>query len=314
MRSWSIVARSAYGVILTALVLIACRCAWAAEGSTGQYILGTLGPLAGVLPPPGSYLNTDFIFVPNVEQTVGESGGSPFINATGEAFAVLLRPLFVTPKRVFGANYGFSLNLPIAVANLQAWTATPQMRRIAYREERISGLGDLAITPLILGWHDGNLHYLTYLSFYVPIGQFCTGRLLNIGHNHYAIDPGIAVTWLDRKNGHELSAAMGMTFNTENPDTHYRSGNELHLDYVAAQHFPTGAEVGLTGFVYWQVTGDSGQGAVLGPFKGQAYALGPIIGYRTKSGTRFYLKHYFQFGVENRFDGGITWFSVKMPL
>jgi hypothetical protein len=37
--------------------------------------------------------------------------------------------------------------------------------------------------------------------------------------------------------------------------------------------------LGVGGYVYRQVTGDSGPGAHLGPFEGQVVAVGPLLGY-----------------------------------
>ncbi|MGH6829912.1 MAG: transporter [Methylocella sp.] len=44
--------------------------------------------------------------------------------------------------------------------------------------------------------------------------------------------------------------------------------------------------VGLVGYVYNQLTGDSGSGAVLGDFKSQASAINPQLGYFFKVGDR----------------------------
>jgi hypothetical protein len=56
------------------------------------------------------------------------------------------------------------------------------------------------------------------------------GRRRSLGTNHWAIDGGGGYTYLDPKQGHELSAALGFTYNLENPDTHYRNGLSTHLD------------------------------------------------------------------------------------
>ena len=85
--------------------------------------------------------------------------------------------------------------------------------------------------------------------------------------------PVFAFTYLN-KDGWEVSAKVMYDFNTENQDTNYQSGQELHADFVAAKHFGPLA-IGVGGYAYRQTTPDSGYGAVFGGFEGQAVALGP---------------------------------------
>ncbi|MFX8820919.1 transporter, partial [Acinetobacter baumannii] len=86
--------------------------------------------------------------------------------------------------------------------------------------------------------------------------------------NHWAFDFNGAVTWLNTTTGLELSSALGFTFNTENPDSHYKSGDDFHVEFAAVQNFSKSFGIGVTGYHYQQLTGDSGSGAVLGDFKG----------------------------------------------
>jgi hypothetical protein len=61
-----------------------------------------------------------------------------------------------------------------------------------------------------------------------------------------------------------------------------------------------------------QLTGDSGSGAVLGPFKGKVDAIGPGLIYTTLLGTTPFIlnvRHYREFNVENRWEGHSTIFS-----
>ena len=47
------------------------------------------------------------------------------------------------------------------------------------------------------------------------------------------------------------------------------------MAYNATRQF----QVGLSGYYYKQVIGDSGSGATLGDFKGEAYGIGPAVQY-----------------------------------
>lgn len=62
--------------------------------------------------------------------------------------------------------------------------------------------------------------------------------------------------------------------NTENNDTNYKTGDEFHVDVVANQFLSATFAIGLRGYYFRQVTGDSGSGAVLGDFKGESLGIG----------------------------------------
>ena len=87
-----------------------------------------------------------------------------------------------------------------------------------------------------------------------------------------------AVTYLDPTLGIELSMVGGFTINGENPDTDHRTGRELHVEAGPTKLIKE-LSAGVIGAHYQQVTGDSGPGATLGPYKGRNTAVGGVIGY-----------------------------------
>jgi hypothetical protein len=117
-------------------------------------------------------------------------------------------------------------------------------------------------------------------------------------------------------NGREASLYLGADFNTENPDTNYKTGTQLHLDGTFAQHLPLFgglAGVGITGYWYEQVTGDSGSGANFGDFKGRTAGLGPVVSYVFKIGSVDMIaeaKWLHEFETRNRLEGDIVWFKL----
>ena len=95
------------------------------------------------------------------------------------------------------------------------------------------------------------------LAGYAPTGDYEVGRLANTGKNFWTIEPTLGLMYFGQKNGIEASVFFGADFNTENPDTDYKSGTQLHVDGTLAQHFPLFgglAGVGVNGFWYEQVT------------------------------------------------------------
>ena len=107
----------------------------------------------------------------------------------------------------------------------------------------------------------------------------------------------------------QVNGATGFTFNFENTATDYRSGNEFHFEWAVGLEFAPGLLIGVVGYDYRQLTGDTGSGARLGPFKGSVDAIGPGLIYTTLLGqTPFILnvRHYQEFNAQNRWEGNST--------
>ena len=111
--------------------------------------------------------------------------------------------------------------------------------------------------------------------------------------NHWSADIGGGYTYLNPDTGREFSATAGVTYNFENPDTNYQSGIDAHLDWGLSQFVSEQTHVGLVGYFFYQLTGDSGSGAVLGDFKSRVNGVGPQVG------------HLFEMG------GGQAYFNAK---
>ena len=92
---------------------------------------------------------------------------------------------------------------------------------------------------------------------------------------------------------------------------------ESGLVFGAAQHFPKGLTLGVAGYYYDQVTGDSGSGDPLGSFKGRVTAVGPFLGYDFKMRGRpvsAKLRWLHEFDVTNRLEGDVGVLNVAFPL
>jgi hypothetical protein len=146
------------------------------------------------------------------------------------------------------------------------------------RADRRSGdsfaLSDIALIPVQLNWSAGAFSFKASQAIIAPTGAYDPDRAVNLGRNYWSFDTAAAVTWFDPEGGREVSLAPGIMFNTENPDTDYRTGAEFHLDFTATQFLSESFAVGLRGYWYKQITGDSGAGAVLGDFKSESVGLG----------------------------------------
>jgi hypothetical protein len=170
-------------------------------------------------------------------------------------------------------------------------------------------VGDL-YPMLTLKWHDGVNNWMTYLTGDIPVGAYDPNRLSNIGLGHGAVDGSGGYTYLNPVTGHEFSTVAGFTYNFKNPDTQYQSGIDFHLDWGASQFLSKQFFVGLVGYAYQQVTADSGQHPILGPFESRVIGIGPQAGHIFPIGKMqryLNLKGYGEFDAANRPSGWNTW-------
>jgi hypothetical protein len=65
---------------------------------------------------------------------------------------------------------------------------------------------------------------------------------------------------LSPQTGIEFSAVTGFTYNFTNNDTDYKNGIDWHVDWGASHFLSKQMFVGIAGYYYHQLTGDSGSG------------------------------------------------------
>lgn len=180
-----------------------------------------------------------------------------------------------------------------------------------------ANLGDIAITPL-LGWHEGDFHWMLAPSLFAPTGHYDRGDLANVGKNHWAIDLSAGFTWLTTKTGQEVSVFAGYTVNFENHATDYETGDEVHVELALIQHLPFGLSIGAVAYYYDQVTDDRGGASdLLGGFQGRVFGAGPMLGWMFPLGTKqasLSARWYREWGAENRLEGDIGFVTFTLEL
>ncbi|NUS68567.1 MAG: transporter [Ensifer adhaerens] len=298
--------------------IVAPLTANAAENGAGFYLLGARGPMAGLLAPPGTYVQNDTYFY------FGELKGNKQLPLGGEIvgevdaklFGDFVTGLWVMPEEVLGGNLGFTAVVPFGGPNVDATLSAPRAGRSASVSDSIFTIGD-PVLGATLGWHEGDFHWTANASVNVPIGDYQKGELANLSFNRWAGDFTVAGTWFNPETGLDLSGAAGFTFNGENPATDYRTGTEFHAEWAVTQHFSPQFSAGVAGYFYQQVTGDSGAGARLGPFKGRIAAIGGTMGYNFKMAetpVSLTLKVFQEFGAKNRPEGTAGFVTIAFPI
>jgi hypothetical protein len=288
----------------------------AAEYGFSSYALGQNSFGAGVTPPPGIYVS---IAVGVYTADIGRSETFGGVNIAAGAHARFessaINGLYVFDHKVLGGNLGVSATVPVGFVSLDA-SVSAGLGPGIQRSVEGGGLGDI-ISKVQLGWQHGEFSHTLYLQDVAPTGRYETGFSPIIGLHRPGIDTGWAFTWANKATNLQLNGALGVTFNFENTATNYKTGDEFHFEWAAGYQLAPGLVLGVVGYDYRQLTGDSGSGAVLGSFKGKVDAIGLGASGTTLLGAMpviTNIRGYKEFDAENRWEGYSSTASVTVKF
>jgi hypothetical protein len=294
-------------------LLMLCPAANAEEGGTGHYAVGGVATLIDAAPTqPGWTVQPLFLHYD------GDFSGSSSVPVGGvistglEATidAVTLGGLYTFGQTVLGAHYSVGVYVPYI------WMEVTGTLGGFSRTDKVEGLGDIVIIPAMLAWKSGSWQFGAFLPIYAPTGDYEVGRLANEGLNYWTFDPTVGASFSSEKTGFNFGLHAGVTFNTKNEATNYHSGSVLHAEISAQQLLPVGPGFlgfGVNGFLYEQISGDSGSGATSGNFKGRSVGIGPVLSYilPTETGALVFEARWLpELDTKNRLEGDYFWFKV----
>ncbi len=296
------------------------ECARADNGGLSFWLPGAFGSLAAAPGVPGWAYSTIYLHIESGAQSNKEfvRGGSVVagLNAKADAVVQGLTYTFATP--VFGGQAAVSvLGAPGHVSDgIDATLTGPRGNTIS------GGVSDSRTTFAdvfyqgTLKWNHGVNNTMVYLTGNIPSGTYDPARLANLSFGFVAVDSGVGYTYFNPKTGYEFSLVGGLTYSFINPDLQYQNGIDFHLDWAASRFVSKNVQLGLGGYLFQQVTGDSGAGAKLGDFRGRVLGIGPQIGFIFPLGEQHQgylnLKAYKDFAAENRPEGYSAWVTFAI--
>jgi hypothetical protein len=310
----------------TTLLAALCGCSLllqpylhAEEGGSGHYMPGSISDFVdGVPAKPAFIARYNLLYYhgsvsANVPIPIG---GQTTLGAEATSWAHGLT-LAWRPPIDQGDRWSYALSATVPFVWMDVSANVTSGPLTGNRSSSLNSIGDIVLMPLMLNYNiNSNLNANFRVGIYAPTGDYEVGRLANTGKNFWTFEPTLGLMYFGLNNGREASIFVGADFNTENPDTHYRSGTQFHVDGTLAQHFPLLgglAGVGVNGFWYDQITGDSGSGATFGDFKSRTTGLGPVLSYVFKVGKTDMiaeLKWLHEVDTTKRLEGDIVWFKL----
>lgn len=256
----------------------------------GENLLGDHGVASGSQPLPGWYATG--LYYRYSADTIRKSDGSQLAldptqpaSQTIHAFVPLV--LYVSPAKLFGANYGAMIAPSFANGSLEA-------PAFGFESSAGTGAGDLYVVPLQLGWHLRRADVTTSFGFYAPTGRYTAGASDNIGKGMWSyelsggttlyFDPERSVSFATTAYWETHTAKEGTEVTVGRTTlTGVKVGQLLTLEGGLGKSFMKGAvSVGAAYYAQWKVTDDEfgfsitpPGGALLG--KHHVVAFGPDV-------------------------------------
>jgi hypothetical protein len=306
---------------------------FADENGISFWLPGLFGSLAAVPQQPGWALT-----VMNYYDSVGANGAvaasreitigrfNPTVNVnlnvnvSAKIDVALINPSYVFATPVFGGQLTVGMmaitgvNSTALNGSLTIAAGPLAIMRQGGISQTTTDFGDL-YPQAIIRWNNGVNNWMVYATGDIPVGEYSSTNLANIGLGHGAVDGGGGYTYFNPQTGHEFSAVTGLTYNLVNPSTNYQSGVDWHLDWGASQFVSKQVFFGAVGYFYEQISPDSGCAPQLCPFESGVIGIGPQMGVIVPLGqiqAYLNLKAYYEFEGHDRPSGWNTWLTLSL--
>lgn len=294
--------KESLSLALACSILGVGQSALATEGGGSSYPMGAENFMSGAMPPPGFY-GMAYMQHYEADDLNGNDGKSLPIDFKLRANVIAPRFVWVTEQKVLGGDLAVAVTAPLVDLKVS----------VNGESDRKQELGDI-IVGSGLGYHYSDKFHAVYaVDVIVPTGQYDKNDMVNIGRNYWAIQPVAAFSYVDPA-GLNVDVKAMYDFNMENPDTDYKSGQEVHADFAVGWGLNNGWVVGVGGYAYTQTTDDEVDGSRVKDNKGKAFAIGPSIKYSSPDGWFVTAKWQQEQSVRNRPEGEAYWIKLAVPF
>jgi hypothetical protein len=187
----------------------------------------------------------------------------------------------VSKTKFLGANVGALVVVPFANASLDA-------PAFAIADEIDTGVADMLVRPIDLGWHTKRADIAAGLQVYVPVGRYEPDGSDNLGKGMWTYEPFVGATvFFDEKKTVSLATTAYWEFHGSKEDSDVKVGQILSLQGGLGKSFLGGGLViGGAYYAQWKVTRDQLRGFVLPggeeieldfPNKHKVFGFGPDV-------------------------------------
>lgn len=275
----------------------------------GQYIPGFSGLNSGIQAPEGITYANIFIWYPTT-RFKDRNGGTVPIDFDLDLIADFNLLAYTTKAKFLGANVGMAVAVPIV--------NTPVSLPRLDADISPTGIGDIYVEPINLGWKLKRADVRAAYGFVAPTGKFGTPSETTTtdywGHEITAA----STFYLDKTKLTQVSISTNWEFHQKKRHEDLKVGNNMTLEAGLGKIFVKNQgkqliQFGAVGYAEFQLTKDSGTAVpVLIPNnKDRVFAIGPEFGVILPTRKfNFLVRVLPEFGAHNRTQGVTVVFGV----
>jgi len=241
-----------------ALLFVAVFLGWSllnpsAAQLSGHNTKGDFGLQAGTQPPPGWYV-VPMYYDYSADKFRDKNGDRFLANTSGGSIdvgATVVGIIWVTEKKVFGGNYGFSI-FPAVTNNALEFPPSGVSAEVS------TGLADLYIQPVNLGWNTTRADFTAGLGVYAPTGEYDSNGSSNRGLGMWSYEVfGGTTVYLDKAKTWHFATFAAFETHGKKDGTDIRVGDLLTLEGGIGKSFKEGAlSVGIAYYAQWKLSDD----------------------------------------------------------
>jgi hypothetical protein len=276
-REWTY-PRAAWFLVAAAAALWMVDPSLAIEGNTAAGPIGGTDIRSALLPPPGLYGGIVGLVSPVHEIHDGTGKPAPGLDAVN-LIARFAGPflVYVPDYKLFGGSIGLFGTAPIGQQCGQLVSFIPGKCTSGFGDPYVEAAWSRSFGQLRPSRDPGafpiveGLTVALGLGAVIPVGKYDpklqATNGITVGNNTWDVAPSIAVTFTTPPllaEGTEFSAKLYWNNYGTNPDTHYKAGSLLDVDFALTEHIGR-FQIGVAGFYAFQVVDDRQFGVVLPP-------------------------------------------------
>jgi hypothetical protein len=171
-------------------------------------------------------------------------------NNTGTVSALANRLVYITNTQFLGANYGMETIVPVLRKSLSF--------NAAGISESSSGVGDIYVGPLVLGWHGSNWDAVAAAGLWFDNASSDSASAPGNGYKSTMLTGG-GTYYFDAAKTWTGSALVRYEMNTTQSNN-FKPGNQVSMEWGFGKSLGA-VQVGLVGYDQWQTSNDTGPGA-----------------------------------------------------
>jgi len=310
--------------VLAAGVML-LRAAPAQAQLNGSHSLGDFGVQSGSQPLPGVYAG--LFYYRYSTDTIKDSDGktvNPSPGAPGSVDLAAAAPMlwYVSKAKFLGANYGVMVIVPWANASLEA-------PAFGLSNTIDTGLADMILRPIDLGWHTARADVAAGFQVYVPTGRYTPGGSDNVGKGMWTSEPFLGTTvYLDEKRTASLATTAYWEIHSKKEDSNVKVGQILTLEGGAGKSYLGGGLIiGAAYYAQWKLTKDQLRefvlpgGGAIGldfPNKNRVFAFGPDVTLPVASKSKLFalinVRYLWETGARVKTQGETLTVTATIPV